>query len=127
VYTDGATASRFMLDVSATGWTYLGESWNIPTVVGTSITGVSAVYDACIAGTIYLAMVSFMGTSAPVCTYIGIVADPLAPSGKIESIDCYGNELFPTGGQAIVNSISSCRCSCPVEKTTWGGIKALYE
>ncbi len=126
VYTDGATASQFKLDVSATGWVHLGDMWAFPTVIGTSISGASVGYGACMAGTIYLGMVNFFGSSAPECTYISIVADPSSLSGEIEGVDCSETKFFPTGGQAIVNSNSSCNCGCPVEETTWGRIKATY-
>jgi hypothetical protein len=32
--TDGATASQFLLDVAAAGWTWLGDNWNFTTVIG---------------------------------------------------------------------------------------------
>ncbi len=130
VHTDGATASQFMLDVSAAGWTYLGDIWNFQTAIGNSVTGVSIAYHACLTSPIHLGVVSFLGTSAPPCTEIRIVPDPIVAEGQIWSVDCEPIPLTQKhsvpGGKAIVNGNSSCSCSVPIEEKTWGGIKALY-
>ena len=129
VHHDGATAAQFKLDVDNTGWTHLGDMFNFATVIGSSITGTSVAYGACLTIPVHLVTVSFAGTSVPPCTYISIVPDPTAPTGKIEAVDCGWpdwQKIFPTGGEAIVNSTPQCNCSVPVEDTTWGGVKALY-
>jgi hypothetical protein len=129
VYTDGATASQFKLAAPA-GWTHLGDTWNFTTVIGTSINGVSVAYGACFVGPIALGVVNFFGAAAPGCTMIAIVADPASPSGDIEAVDCAlpdPGKMFPTGGAGRVNSDQTCDCNVPVQDTTWGGIKALYE
>jgi hypothetical protein len=128
VSTYGATASRFMLEVSSAGWMHLGDTWDFPTVIGTSITGVSVAYGACLEAPIHLGQINFLGTIAPPCTYIRIVPDPAALSGKIEAVDCAQTKMFPTGGEGFVNPTfePGCGCVVPVEETTWGGVKALY-
>jgi hypothetical protein len=35
--------------------------------------------------------------------------------------------MIGTGGQLIVNPAPGCQCSVPVEETTWGQVKALYQ
>jgi hypothetical protein len=128
VNTTGATAAQFMLQPGP-GWVHLGDTWNFTTVIGTSIAGVSVAYGGCFAGTISLGLVNFFGSVAPSCTLISIVPDPAAPSGNIEAVDCAlpdPGKMFPTGGSAIVNADGSCDCSVPVQDTTWGGVKALY-
>jgi len=122
----GATASQFRLDVSATGWMHLGDTWNFATVIGTSTLGVSVAYGGCFPGPIALGAINFFGTNAAPCTMINIVEDPEALSGNIEAVDCESFKVFPTGGAGIVNSDGTCDCSTPVQETTWGGVKALY-
>jgi hypothetical protein len=126
VYSIDVTASRFMLDVSATGWAHLGDTWDFDVHMGTTITGASVAYDACLDGPIHLVTVSFTGNNTAPCTYIKIVPDPASLYGRIEAADCDQNIIFPTGGWAIVNVNDNCRCCIPVEQTTWGGVKALY-
>lgn len=122
----GATASQFKLDVSAAGWTHLGDTWNFATVIGSSMTGVSVAYGACFSAPIALGTINFFGSAAPACSMINIVADPGALSGQIEAVDCASFKVFPTGGAGIVNPDGTCDCSTPVQETTWGGVKALY-
>lgn len=129
VHTTGATASQFKLDVSNIGWTHLGDVFDFATTIGRSITGTSVAYGSCLTGPVHLVTVNFAGSQAPPCTYVSIVPDPGALSGKIEAADCatpMPNKIFPTGGQAIVNATAQCPCSVPAEKKTWGLVKALY-
>ena len=128
VHSDGATAAQFML-VPPAGWVHLGDTWNFTTVIGTSLGGVSVAYGGCFSGNIALGLVNFFGSFAPACTLVEIVADPLAPSGFIEGVDCAlpAVKFFPTGGSAVVNNDGSCDCNVPVHDTTWGGVKALYQ
>lgn len=129
VLTDGATAVQFRLDVSATGWMHLGDNITFPTKIGTSITGLSVGYGGCYVGPITIGYVNFFGTNAAPCTRIGIIADPTAPTGEIEGVDCNlpQGKFFPTGGVALVNPDGSCECNVPVNESSWGGIKALYQ
>jgi hypothetical protein len=123
--TDGATASGWMLDISETGWTFLSQNigWGMFCCVHT---GQSIGYGSCETGAIYLGNANFLGSNVAPCTYISIVPDPSAPTGKIEAIDCSETKVFPTGGQAVVNATPDCLCNVPVQETTWGGVKALY-
>jgi hypothetical protein len=131
--TDGATASQFLLDVAAAGWTWLGDNWNFTTVIGQSTTGVSVAYGACLTSPISLGTINFFGNSAPTCTRIGIVPDPATLTGEIEAVDCDETKFFPTGGMMYVNPDITCTCNAcpppppsPVEESTWGAIKSMY-
>jgi len=130
VNTTGATASQFKLDAPAT-WTHLGDTWNFAVIIGTSIAGVSIGYENCLVGPIALGVVNFFGGAVAPCTMMSIVADPSVTSGLIEAVDCAPppgpNKMFPTGGAGRINSDQTCNCNVPVQDTTWGGIKALYE
>lgn len=129
--TDGATGSQFKLDVSETGWVHLQDTWNFATVIGTSVDGVAIGYGTCMSYLIYLGVVDFWGSNEPPCTNISIVPDPEVPSGMIEAADCGvpdPSKMFPVGGSAFVNmDYINCNCRVPVEESTWGGIKSLYE
>jgi hypothetical protein len=125
----GATASQWRLDVTAAGWSHLGDMMNFPTVIGTSVGGISVGYGGCFPAPINLGMANFFGTAAAACTMVSIVPDPASLSGEIEGVDCGvpAVKVFPTGGVGYVNADVTCECNIPVEETTWGGVKALYQ
>lgn len=121
--TAGATAADWQLYPPAT-WTHLGDICDI-WCVGRSIDGISIPYEACLTGRVRVLTVNFMGAGLePPCTsfYIGGFhgkPNPLA-------VDC-AEGLYPVpGGRGFVNWDESCP-PVPVESTTWGRIKALYQ
>jgi hypothetical protein len=120
---NGATASQWMLDVTAADWTHLGDQPGFQLVLGTSIAGASFSYESCLYGSFLLMTVNFMGSNAPNCTEIRIVAAP--EKAGVQIIDCDENEVLVQGGMGIVNADQTCD-SFPVESTTWGRVKALY-
>lgn len=124
----GATASQFKLDVPM-GWTHLGDVWEFSTVIGSTIQGVSVAYGHCLTAPTYLGRALFFGSAAPPCSIIRVVPDPLAISGQIEVVGCAANKLYGSGYIGVVNPDVYCSCDAgnvPVQKTTWGGIKAMY-
>jgi hypothetical protein len=108
VGTDGASASQFRLDASAAGWIHLGDMWNFPIVIGTSVYGVAIAYNECLTSPIALGSAMFFGTSAPEGTPISIVPAPSV--GSIEVVDCQFNLLPAAGGTAFVNANVPCVC-----------------
>ena len=122
--TPGATASEWMLDVTQVGWTHLGDLKDFELVIGTSITGASVSYEACLVGSFQLMTVNFFGSAADPCGLIGIV--PAPSKAGVRSVDCNETSVFIPGGQGRINPDGSCTCAVPVEETTWGTIKALY-
>ena len=124
VSTPGATASEWMLDVTQVNWSHLGDTADFALVIGKSTTGASISYEACLVGNVKLMIVNFFGSNAAPCGLIGIVAAP----GKagVRSVDCDENSLLITGGEGRVNSDGTCTCAVPVNETTWGSIKSLY-
>ena len=128
LWTDGSTACTFQLVVPA-GYTHLGDIMNYAAIIDNTVAGISIGYGTCVPGPNYLGYANFLGAIAPACSYISIVPHPSAPSGDIEAVDCNVPEVkfFPTGGQGIVNPTVDCDCNVPVEETTWGGIKSLYQ
>jgi hypothetical protein len=105
---DGATASRFRLDVSATGWTHLSDSWNYPLAIGSSVYDVSIGYGQCETSTIVVGSVAFTGTSTAPGTPIRIV--PAYYTDHIQIADCDNRSLIGAGGTAYVNSATPCIC-----------------
>jgi hypothetical protein len=123
----GVTGSRFLL-ASIPNWIHLGDMWNFPAVIGTSVTGVSIGYGDCLDSYYtHLGTANFFGSSAPACSRIYVVADPAAATGQIEVVDCAGGLLFASGAVGCVNSDGSCYCSHAVRSATWGQIKALLD
>ncbi len=126
VNTGAATASQWMIDLSAVAWTHLGSIMAHTTIIGAPITGVSIGYGGCFPGPIYLGYSNFFGSAAAPCSMITVVADPANLNGVVEMVDCLAAKFTATGGSAIINADGSCQCNVPVHETTWGGIKALY-
>ena len=104
----GAAASQFRLDVGASAWTWLGDTWNFPTVIGTSIDGASVGYGGCQSSSILVGTVNFMGSQAPPDTPIHIVPDD--GQDHVLFIDCDDNTILGAGGTAYINSSLPCIC-----------------
>jgi len=119
MYTPGATASEWKLNIPA-DWTHLGDIGDFFLTLGLSVAGTSISYETCLSGNFKLMTVNLLGaeTGTPACTLLGI--------SDVQVIDCDDGRVFPPGGSAVVNNDETCDCSVPVQETTWGGIKALY-
>jgi hypothetical protein len=69
------------------------------------------------------------------CCYCEVLPDPSTPSREIEVIDCDNQVGFVTGLTETVNFTEIRRCApgpaechpVPVETSTWGKIKTLYQ
>ena len=129
---DGTTAAQWKLSIPS-GWTHFGDLPAFQTVLGTSITGVSVAYGACLSGDFLILTANFSTPGdTPACSMLAIIPDPGSPTGLIEVVDCQqpspAKQTFPSLGAGIVNDDGSCPCNyVPVQETTWGGIKALYQ
>jgi hypothetical protein len=96
--------------------------------LGTTSAGITIGYGTCKSGTFEIMSALYSLVAAPTpCCYWPVIADPNLASGKIEIPDCDFNLTYGTGGKGIVNSGPTCNCNVPVEDTTWGQLKALYE
>jgi hypothetical protein len=111
----------------------LGVTSPFQAVIGNVLTGISIGYGLCLTGDNLILTANFLGDSgSSPCSFITIAPDPGTTSGGIELVDCLfpfpGKFSFGRMGQGIVNGDGSCDCTyLPVQETTWGGIKALYE
>lgn len=128
----GATASQFALN-DLSGMTFLsGSALHAVAVLALDPRDGSAVtYDGgCAAGPIAVMKYSYLGSGAePACGTITVVEDPVTISGTIEGVDCAFNPTTPNGSVMTINGDGSCACGelgTPVEETSWGKVKALY-
>jgi hypothetical protein len=121
--TEGATAAEWKLNPPES-WVYLGEVCPI-FCIGRALDGISISYEECLTGSIYLMPVHFVGKGLEdPCTWFGISGYHGEPAPL--AVDCAGVSHYVTGGQGLVNDDGTCS-PVPVETTSWGRIKALYE
>jgi len=126
----GVLASQFKIDTNHQG-TYLGRSSQFPFVFGDPLTGVEIVYGQCLTGPIHILTMTYLCQGlTPPCGYMSVVGHPNgAPPGLI-AVDCSGEtHLDVQGYTSYVNNDGSCPCvsPIPIQETTWGRVKALYQ
>ena len=127
----GAKAVQYALSEDTGGSIiYLADVNNFALVIGNSQAGIAVSYGGCVAGQIHVQNVLYSVISNPTaCTGITVVPDPAAPSGGIEGVNCADVKVQPNGSFLSFNDDGSCQCGeiVPVEATSWGRLKALYE
>ena len=134
LWTNGATASEFKVVLPAC-MIHLADTSPFALKSGLFKDGTSIPYQSCLLGPINLGSMLFSMTgTCPPCTYITVIENPnsLPPAspGEIYVVDCTPGVpqlLIGTGGELIVNPNPTCECDVPVEDTTWGQVKALFE
>jgi len=94
---------------------------------GNTSVGITVGYPTCKTGTFHImtALYQVLGAPAACCRWY-VIPDPSLASGKIEIPDCAYVMAYGTGGQALVGAMCP-TCNVPLEDTTWGQMKALYE
>jgi hypothetical protein len=92
--------------------------------LGNTEYGITIGYGTCKTGTFHIVTAQYLVTSATECCPWSVVADPNAPSGRIEIPDCDFLMSYGTGGTSFINATFA--CMGPTEDTTCGGVKALY-
>ena len=137
-WTDGATASEFQVNLPAC-MVWLADNSPFTLKSGNFKDGTSIPYQTCLdtqGGPISLGFMIFSLTGAcPPCTYMTVAENPFslpAPlPGEVYVVDCTPGDpqlLKATGGEMIINPVTgTCECDVPVEDTTWGQVKALFE
>jgi hypothetical protein len=94
--------------------------------------GVAFSYGSCVTtGAIQLSRITFSCIGEvvpPPCSKFEAVAAPDAPSGTIEVVDCADGKLVGNGSLMYVNPDGTCICGevVPVQDSSWGKIKSLY-
>jgi hypothetical protein len=109
--------------------TYISTTCAFPGCGGDAQTGLSIDYGSCLTGAIVAATVTYVvnGLTDDCCFY-NVLPHADAESGKIEIMDCDGQVGFGGGGTGIINAKPWCLCELvPVQETTWGGVKAIYD
>lgn len=130
----GAVASEFMAPkpVCGTGATWIGDQEQFPCLIGCgdSQTGKTIGYGLCLVGSIHVTTIVYfnLGSSEACCPY-PVLPHPNSPGGKVQVADCNYNIVPAVGLMAMVNGNATCPCGypVPVEETTWGRIKSLYD
>lgn len=128
-YAVEVTGSRWKMKSNCNQMMYISEVSDF-SVTGNTRTGISVDYGVCLVSPVLVVTVNWFGEGlTPDCCFVWIRPDPAAPSGEIEAVDCFDNVLTASGGAGIINSTSNCTCDCcnPVEATTWGRVKALFQ
>lgn len=129
----GATAVEFIADL--TGFNYsmhFGDASPFGLKIGNFHTGVSLSFGSCQSSDVYLGSGTFgtLGTTAS-CTKIYVKNHPIpsiAGATNPLSINCSGGLVHTSGSYGTFNS-GSCPCtgSVPVNESSWGQIKSLYQ
>jgi hypothetical protein len=102
---------------------YVGES-SAHSVGGDARNGAFVVFSGCLNGAILVTTMTFTVTGETgECCYYNM--SPYPGSGEVERFDCGG--LFESmWSENLTINLSSNWCTNPVEETTWGRIKAMY-
>jgi hypothetical protein len=131
-WTTGSTASQFRIEWEpCLTMTYLSETVSPPYLsIGSAQTGISIAYGSCKYNVFYIMKLTFFayGTTSDCCQML-VVENPSANPPGINVTDCEDPpNLWNTFGSGfVVNPTGLCYCEIPVENTTWGRIKNLYE
>lgn len=132
VFTFGATGAQFMVTCAwGANMMYLSDVVTPPYIsIGNSQTGIAIAYGMCVPSPNMILTIQYFaqGLSDP-CSYCQVMADPTANPPGIYVTDCGSPPLLlnATGGDVVVNPEPGCYCNIPVEETSWGQVKALYQ
>jgi hypothetical protein len=136
INTSGASASQFMVEqTGGTGLSFVSETpayLKIGQCAGPAATGCAIAYQACLSGPLLILTITYIGSGASdPCGQFAIVEDPSADPPGLYVTDCEAipNLLIGLGSTASINNDGSCPCPpiVPVEDTSWGQIKAIYQ
>ena len=104
-----------------------------PGIIGDAYSGIELAFGGCYSSPLHIYTLTYQGfgTSAP-CAYLAFLPNPGSTAESIRLSDCLmGEILIPQSstGMFYMNpdgSCNSCGFPVPVEQSTWGGVKALY-
>jgi len=130
----GATAIQYIAAKPACMTsTYLSDTNPFGVTIGNSQTGVSVGYGTCRSGAIHCQTISYFASgTTPACCVYTVHCDPLGvdqcASGLVDIVDCDFGTGLAKGRSGVINQNASCDCATvPVEETSWGQIKSLYD
>lgn len=134
---EGVATVEFGVDMTGiVGWNYIDSNVNWPTYVGDFNSEIAISFESCQEGNIYLGYAVYLTQSpaTPPCTHIQIIGHSIyfpnffAPV-TARCADPYPMPLETGSGYAVVNPLVGCHCVdvVPVEESSWGQIKSLYQ
>jgi hypothetical protein len=128
--TFGAMASQFRVRTPDC-WTGVSFVSSVPApgfnAVGDAPDDMIVTYDVCYGGAFLVATITYLSTAEPShCCWIYLEKGPSAPLEGVVSLDCTFTPHIVGGFVVLINPDFSCRCSNPVNSSTWGRMKALY-
>jgi hypothetical protein len=134
VYSVGATGAEFSLEENH-AMMYLSETVTPPylkigTCAGPSGFGCAIAYGGCYPSPNMILSVSYFAQAiTPACGWIKVIEDMTVSPPLLVATDCNDPPLLinVTGGMAYINNDGNCPCNIPVEDTSWGQIKSLYQ
>jgi len=127
--TPGVAASQFKIDTNHGGG-FMTESSPYIIIRGDSRNGIIISYGACRSGPIHiLTLTYFCLNITPPCAEMSVVGHPTANPPGLLAWDCNNVRVPAQGYTSYINSDGNCPCTSPipVQETTWGLVKALYQ
>lgn len=104
-----------------------------PGIAGDAYSGILVAFGECLSSPLHIYTLTYQGFgTSETCAYLAIVRNPQSISGFVRGTDCNFNDILipqSSTGMLHVNpngSCNSCGFPVPVEHTTWGAVKALY-
>jgi hypothetical protein len=134
VNSPAATASQFSVAWDAgMNMTYLSEAVTPPYIgIGNAQAGIAIAYGSCIslAANMILTFSFFAQATSANDVFFHVLPDvsTTPPKTHVLVTDCASPPLLlnATGGEAILNNTGD-PCDVPIEETSWGQIKSLYQ
>ena len=87
-------------------------------------------YGGCYASPNLILTIHYFGNGiTPTCSLIKVMPDPSATPPGIYVTDCADPPILggAVGNAMVINPVPGCGCDIPVEQTSWGQIKSLYQ
>lgn len=129
--TPGATGVYFRVKVYGAPLTWYGDISQYD-LIGDSQSGVYVNYGSCTLAPIDVMTIAYVGISDP-CDYVKVIGHSDFDPPNTFAYDCVlpnPNLLYTVHDAGLINNNGSCPCSAkvvPIEKSTWGKVKALYQ
>jgi hypothetical protein len=114
---------------------YVGHATPFSNVLGDPLSGFTVGYEACLSSDILVTTMTWSCSGdSPPCAWLEVVASSGQPDDTVLAVDCSGASLAGEGAVMSVNPVpgvclvaAGCIKPLPVERTTWGHVKALYQ
>ena len=136
ILTQGSQSAEFTVSTGG-GFdgVFLGETLSLPDAiqVGNAGTGTAIALGVCVSGPVHFLTMNYFcqGQSAP-CSFFEVTEYVRDNYRGLNYVNCDFVKIPASGGKTFVNGGPDCPCDIPgvvtpVEETTWGLVKAMYE